>query len=85
MQRATVERSLTTIVVLHDLNAAARSADTVAVISSGQLAALGPPESTITPALVGSVFEVRAESVRLSDSRLHLAVTHSLKSDVPRN
>lgn len=79
MRRATVERSLTTIVVLHDLNAALRYADHVAVLSSGRLAASGPPETTITPTLVETVFGVSAERVRLSDDRPHLAVTQAPK------
>lgn len=79
MNRATVERTLTTIVVLHDLNAALRFADSVAILSAGRLMASGPPKTTITPELIEAVFGVRAERLQLSDGRLHLAVTHSVR------
>lgn len=82
MKRATVERSLTTIVVLHDLNAALRYADAVAILSSGRLTASGPPRATITPALVETVFGVCTERVELSDGQLHIAVTRSFQ-EVP--
>lgn len=81
MRRATIDRSLTTIVVLHDLNAASRFADRVAVLSSGRLVASGPPATTITPALVESVFGVCVERLQLSDGRLHLAVTQSVREE----
>lgn len=80
VRRATIERKLTTIVVLHDLNAAVRFADAVAVLSAGRLAAIGSAEATVTPALVQAVFGVAAEHVRLSDGRPHLAIMHSTVS-----
>lgn len=82
MRRATIDRSLVTVVVLHDLNAAIRYADAVAVLSQGRIATVGQPAMAITPALVASVFGVRAESIPLSDGRPHLVATQSLKSEV---
>lgn len=53
-------RSLTSIVILHDLNAAARYCDRLAALDQGRLAAVGTPDEVLTPALLGRVFGVEA-------------------------
>lgn len=57
---ATRERGLTTLVVLHDLNVAARFADAIAVMKRGRLVCHGAPDAMIEPAMVASVFDVQA-------------------------
>lgn len=59
----TIARGLTTICVLHDLNATARIADRVAMIRQGQLLAVGPPGDVITPRTLAEGFEVDAEII----------------------
>ena len=58
--RMTRARSLTTLVILHDLNIAARFADAVMVMRQGRLVCCGKPEGVIDAAMVASVFGVEA-------------------------
>ncbi|RAL20332.1 heme ABC transporter ATP-binding protein [Lujinxingia litoralis] len=51
------------ICVLHDLNLAARFADTVALLAQGRLQALGPPEHVFTTELLATHFGVDADIV----------------------
>lgn len=60
LRAATLRRGLTTIAVLHDLNAAARFADEVAVMRDGALIGLGPPGAVLTAALLRDAFNVEA-------------------------
>ena len=48
LRAATSRRGLTTIAVLHDLNAAARFADRIALMRNGRLIALGQPATVLT-------------------------------------
>lgn len=54
------ERGLIVVIVLHDLHAAAQTADRVVVLSKGAVAADGAPERAITPEVLASVYHVRA-------------------------
>jgi len=47
-----------TIMVLHDLNLAARAADRIAVVAAGRLAALGPPAEVVTESMLAKAFHV---------------------------
>lgn len=60
---------LTTIMVLHDLTAAARHADRVAVMDRGRLAGIGSPTNVLTPALIRAVFQVEATVTRGADDK----------------
>ncbi|KRE17983.1 ABC transporter [Bosea sp. Root381] len=66
---ATRERGLTTLVVLHDLNVAARFADAIAVMQRGCLVCHGSPAATIEPAMVASVFAVQAAMSMAPDGK----------------
>jgi iron complex transport system ATP-binding protein len=46
------------IVVLHELNLAARYADDVAVLAAGRLRRLGPPEEALDAALLSEVYDM---------------------------
>jgi len=48
------------LMVLHDLNLAARCADNLVVLTCGTIAAQGSPEDVLTETLIGDVFRVRA-------------------------
>ena len=52
---------LSTVMVLHDLNQAARYAHTIAVVDRGQIVACGPPKDVITRKLLAEVFNIRAD------------------------
>ncbi|MGW7056078.1 ABC transporter ATP-binding protein [Streptomyces sp. NPDC054887] len=52
------ERSLTVVMVLHDLGHAARFADRVVALRGGRVVADGPPEHIVTPRLLADVLGV---------------------------
>jgi iron complex transport system ATP-binding protein len=58
LREATRRRGLTTIAVLHDLNAAARFADRVALLHRGKLVGIGTPGAILRPATLEPVFDV---------------------------
>jgi len=60
-----LNRSLgtTIVLVLHDLNLAARYADHLIALASGGLHAAGPPDQVLTPAMVQAVFGLRSEVI----------------------
>ena len=58
LRSTTSRRGLTTIAVLHDLNAAARFADRIALLRAGQLLAVGRPAAVLSPATLRQAFAV---------------------------
>ena len=60
VRRETRLRGLTTVVTLHDLNAAARFADRLAVLHDGRLARCGAPHAVIDDDLLAEVWGVAA-------------------------
>lgn len=70
VRRLTHERRLTTVVVLHDLNIAARFADRIAVICAGRLIRHGRPAEVIEPDTVAAVFGVEATMSAAPDGSL---------------
>ncbi|SIO85278.1 ABC transporter ATP-binding protein [Nocardiopsis sp. JB363] len=60
-----LNRSLgtTIVLVLHDLNLAARYADHLVALAEGRLHAEGPPERVLTPETVESVFGLRSRII----------------------
>lgn len=57
------ERGMTVVMVLHDLNQAARYSDRMVVLQRGRIVADGLPVAVLTPALLERVFGVRANIV----------------------
>lgn len=57
-------RKMTIVLVLHDLNQAARYADRLIVLRAGQIVADGTPRDVLTEELLADVFHVRARIVR---------------------
>src|SRR5690606_36915143 len=55
---------VTVVAAVHDLSLAAAHADAVVVLADGRVAAHGPTQPTLTPALIHEVFGVRAEWTR---------------------
>lgn len=58
--RLHVERGRTVVVVLHDLNLAARYAQRLVAMKDGVLVASGPPAEVLTEALLAEVFNLEA-------------------------
>ncbi|MCS3467790.1 iron complex transport system ATP-binding protein [Pseudomonas sp. JUb42] len=68
------EHQLIAVVVLHDINLAARYADNLAVLRDGQLFAFGAAEATLSPALFAEVYGVQARVERCSRDSLQVLV-----------
>ncbi len=62
-------RGLSALVVLHDLNLAARYADAVWLLHEGRLAAAGSWEQVLHPRILDPVYEVRFENLAASGQR----------------
>ena len=78
LREATRRRGLTTLAVLHDLNAAARFADRVALLHDGRVAASGPPQAVLTEATLRRAFGVEVAIMPGPDGKpvvVPLAVT----------
>lgn len=57
------DRTMTIILVLHDLNQAARYADRMVVLNRGQIVADGTPKDVLTAELLAEIFRVRAHII----------------------
>lgn len=57
------DHGMTIVLVLHDLNQAARYADRMVVLNRGAVVADGPPHAVLTPELLAEVFKVRVNIV----------------------
>lgn len=63
---------LTTVVVLHDLNLAARYCDSIVLLERGEIREMGTPREVLTPKIVHSVYGIDAEDVIADDGTLQL-------------
>jgi iron complex transport system ATP-binding protein len=70
VRRLTRERGLTTLMVLHELSAAARAADRIIVLKEGKVAGDGLPDSVLTTQLLRDVFGIDAIVVQVEDAGL---------------
>jgi ABC-type cobalamin/Fe3+-siderophores transport system ATPase subunit len=62
-RRLNREAGRTLVMVLHDLNQAARYADHIIAMKEGRIVATGTPQQVITPQLIASVFGIDARVV----------------------
>jgi iron complex transport system ATP-binding protein len=60
IRRITREMGIASIIVMHDLNLAARYSDQVMVLSAGEVFDQGPPEDVLTAKVIERVYRVRA-------------------------
>jgi iron complex transport system ATP-binding protein len=60
VRRETRARGLTTLVTLHDLNAAARFADRLAVLHDGRMRCCGTPEAVLDGDMLAAVWGIHA-------------------------
>lgn len=70
------EHGIGVMVILHDLNLAARYSDQLVILQDGSIAAQGTPRNVLTPEIVYSVFNI---DVSVSDHPEHscpLVITH---------
>lgn len=68
------EHNLIAVVVLHDINLAARFADRIAVLRQGRLYASGTADEVLDPLLFAAVYRVRARIERCSQQSLQVLV-----------
>ncbi len=71
---------MTTVMVLHDLTAASRHADRVAVLASGRLVGVGVPAEALTVERIRRVFQVEAAIVPSPDARPLIAALRCVHS-----
>ncbi|QVQ53021.1 ABC transporter ATP-binding protein [Spiractinospora alimapuensis] len=62
---------VTTVVVLHDLNLAARYCDDLVLLHEGRVSAAGAPADVLSPEVLEPVYRIGVEQVRTGDE-LHL-------------
>ena len=67
VRNLTLAQGLCTVMVVHDLNAAARFADEVALLHEGRLLAWGAPAEVLTVDNLARGFGVEAEALRCQD------------------
>ena len=60
VERLNEMRDVTIVIVLHDINQAARYADHMIALADGEIHASGPPGSLLTEDLLATVFEIDA-------------------------
>ncbi|HEX2186423.1 MAG TPA: ABC transporter ATP-binding protein, partial [Chloroflexota bacterium] len=80
LQRLNRDEGRTVVLVIHDLNHAARFAHRLVVVDGGRAVAEGPPADVVTPALLREVFGVEADVVRDARSGAPLCLPYGLAS-----
>lgn len=68
---------VTTVVVLHDLNLAARYCDRLVVLEQGHRRAFGTPDEALRPEVLGSVYGVTVDTREASDGVRQYLFRHS--------
>jgi iron complex transport system ATP-binding protein len=68
-------RGVGVLMVLHDLNLAARCADNLVVVNGGTIEATGSPEKVLTEGLVDKVFDVKVTITRHPVANTPLVIT----------
>ncbi len=64
VRRICTEKQLSVLIVLHDLNLAARFADAVAIMDEGQILTHGAPEAVLTKEILSPVFHLPMSVIR---------------------
>jgi iron complex transport system ATP-binding protein len=64
VRRLNQERHCTVLMVLHDINHAARFSDEIVAMKQGKIIATGPPPMTITQEVLQSVFQIEARVLK---------------------
>jgi len=62
IRKLTDSRGISTAIALHDLNLAARFADTICVLQNGRVRCSGPPGTVLTEAMITAVYQVEART-----------------------
>ena len=77
--RSLVAGGRTVLAVFHDLELAARYSDRLLVMSSGRLAASGPPKEVLTEEILAQVFRMRARIDPLGEGNLRIRYLEKIR------
>jgi iron complex transport system ATP-binding protein len=80
LSRLNREEGRTVLMVLHDLNNAARFSHHMVAMSGGRVFDAGPPEEVMTPELLREVFGVEADIVTDPRSGIPLCIPYELRA-----
>lgn len=80
VQQLNQERGMTIVLVLHDLNQAARYSHRMVVLNQGQIVADGIPHDVLTPPLLAEVFNVQANIVTDPASNTPICLPYAVVS-----
>ena len=69
----TRSRNVTSIVAMHDLNLAARFADTMLLMRQGEILAQGAPDAVLADPRVGETYGVGLDLIRHPKGGLHVS------------
>jgi len=75
------QRGLVTVMILHDLNMAARFADDIVILKDGEVYSQGPAKEVITRDMLRDVYRTDAEVIEDRDGIPHVIAYSSLKND----
>ncbi len=78
IKKITKERGVTTVLVLHDLNLAARYADKLLVLNSGKIYAEGEPKEVLREDIISAVYGIEAE-IKMDGERIQVIPVRPIK------
>ena len=78
------EKNLGVLIIIHDLNLAARYCDQIVMLHQGAVYARGTPAQVITATTMAEVYGVEAD-IQHCNGSLHLHVLHALNQSDPRH
>lgn len=78
LRRLNETEGRTIIMVLHDLNQAARFADTLIAMKDGKIVETGPPEKIMNPELLRNIFQIDAQIGRDPRTGKPICLTYDL-------
>lgn len=73
------ERNITSLIALHDLNLAARYAENIVVLDSGNVCSCGTPDQVLTSEMIEQVYGVHADVSTDPDGYVHVCPKCSVK------
>lgn len=79
MRQVTDGMGMTTLMVLHDINFAARFSDRIAIMKDGEVYAEGTPEETVTAGMIRDVYGVESTVGRDGLGNPRVEPVHSVK------
>ncbi|WP_400164430.1 ABC transporter ATP-binding protein [Brevibacillus sp. TJ4] len=78
LQKLNTEQNRTVVMVLHDLNQAARFADYIIAMKNGEIVKAGDPEEVMQPDVLQDVFHIDAEIGRDPRTNKPICITYNL-------